>query len=157
MNIARIKLAAAAVLLACLALPEYTCSRYVGPDGRAVSAGPGGVPATPYREVQEKHYPLESFSVREIGSWLALLVFVWPWPVLAYWFRGTRGSLKRLIWMTEPLLSIGSGYVVWSVSSLGTRAAGAYLALAANAAYLGAWVAELRKSLRPGRENQPKE
>jgi hypothetical protein len=151
MNIGRIKLAAAAVLLACLALPEYTCSRFVGPDGQTLAAGPAGVPTTPYREVQEKHYPLESFSAREIGSWVSLLAFVWPWPALAYYRRirqrrGAQGAVRRLVRLGEPLLSIGSGYVIWTVSGLGTRAAGAYLALAANAVYLGAWVAELRKN-----------
>jgi hypothetical protein len=151
MNTTRIKLSAAVVLLACLALPEYTCSKYVGPDGRVVSAVPEGVPATSYKEIPEKHYPLESFSVREIGSWLTLLTFAWPWPVLAYWFRSTQwrgrhGALKRLVWLAEPLLLMGSGYVIWAASSLGTRAIGAFLALAANAAYLGAWVVELRKN-----------
>ncbi len=161
MNIARIKFAAAVVLLACLTLPEYTCTKYVGPDGQTVSAGPLGVPLTPYREVHEKHYPLESWSVRDIGFWLMLLAFAWPWPVLAYWFRSTHGSLKRvvwlkrMVWLAEPLLSIGSGYVVWTASSLGTRAAGAYLALAANAVYLGTWVAELREGPVRGPVREP--
>jgi hypothetical protein len=144
MNIARIKLAAAAVLLACLALPEYTCSKYVGPDGQVVSAAPEGAPPTAYREIQERHYPLESFDFRDIGSWLRLLVYTWPLPVLAYLRRGGRGVLKRLVSMAEPLLSIGSAYAVWASSSLGTRAGGAYVALGANAVYLFAWVAELR-------------
>jgi hypothetical protein len=149
MNIARIKLAAAVVLLACLALPEYTCSKYVGPDGQVVSAGPEGVPTTPYREIRERHYPLESFSVRDVGSWLTLLVFTWPWPVLIYFRRGTHGgALRRLVWLAEPLLSAGSAYAVWAASSLGTRAAGAYLAMAANAVYLCAWLADLRASAR---------
>lgn len=155
MKIAPIKLTAAAVLLACLTLPEYTCTKYVGPDGKEVSAGSEDRPTTAYREIQEKHYPLESFSVREIGSWLTLLAFVWPWPILVYWFRDTQWrvanrGLTRLVSLAEPLLSVGSGYVVWATSSLGTRAFGAYLALAANAAYLGAWVAEVRKSRQRG-------
>jgi hypothetical protein len=146
MNIARIKLGAAAVLLACLALPEYTCSKYVGPDGKAVSAGPEGVPATPYREIQEKHYPLEAFSASDVGSWLILLTYVWPWPVLAYSLRKRgNGALGRVVWLAELLLAMGSGYVVWASSSVGTRAAGAYFAMAADAVYLGAWVSELRK------------
>jgi len=154
-KLARIKLAAAGVLLACLALPEYTCSRFVGPDGQTLAAGPAGVPVTPYREVQEKHYPLESFSVGEVGSWVGLVAFVWPWPVLAYYWRirrglGAQGAVQRVVWLGEPLLSIGSGYVIWTVSGLGTRATGAYLALAADAVYLGAWAAELRKN-RTGR------
>src|SRR5579863_8258762 len=98
MNIGRIKLGASAVLLACLALPLYTCSKYVGPDGKAVSAGPEGVPTTPYREIHEKHYPLEAFSAGEIGSWLILLTFVWPWPLLAYSLRGgASGTTQRLV------------------------------------------------------------
>jgi hypothetical protein len=142
MNVAQIKLAAAVVLLGCLALPEYTCSKYMGPDGKVVSGVPEGASAASYREIQERHYPLESFSVRDGGSWVMILVFAWPWPVLAYQMRGTPTALKRLVWMAEPLLSMGSGYVVWASSSLGTRAAGAYLAMAANGVYLCAWVAE---------------
>jgi hypothetical protein len=142
MNIARIKLAAAALLLACLVLPEYTCTKYVGPDGKTVSAVPEGAPAAPYREIRESHYPLESFDVRDGGYWLRLLVFTWPLPVLAYLWRGTRGWLRRLVWLAEPLLSVLSAYAVLMSSSLGTRAVGAYLAMGANAGYLCAWVAE---------------
>ena len=150
MNIARIKLIAAAVLLACLALPEYTCTRYVGPDGKDVATGPAGVPTTPYTEIHEKHYPLESFDAGDFATWLRLLAYLWPWPILAYLFRKTkeRGALDRWVLVAEPLLSIGSGYLVWLASSVGTRAAGAYLAMAANAAYLCAWAAELRARRR---------
>jgi len=150
MNFARIKLAAAVLLLACLALPEYTCSRYVGPDGQAVSAGPNGVPTVPYREVREKHYPLETFNVQEIGWWIALLSFTWPWPVLVYWWRSrAHAGLARAVWVAEPLLAIGSGWVVWEASSVGTRAVGAYLAMVADATYLCAWIAEWRKGRAP--------
>lgn len=150
MNIARIKLAAAVVLLACLALPEYTCSKYVGPDGKQLSAGPEGVPTTPYTEIHEKHYPLESFDAGDLATWLRLLAYLWPWPILAYWLRKKqgRGALDRWVLVAEPLLSIGSGYLVWLASSVGTRAAGAYLGLAANVAYLCAWAAELRARRR---------
>jgi len=150
MGIERIKLVAAIVLLVCLALPEYTCSRYVGPDGQTVSAGPDGVPATPYREVRENHYPLETFNVREIGWWIALLSFTWPWPVLIYrWRTRTRAGAARAVWVAEVLLAIGSGWVVWEASSVGTRAVGAYLAMAADAVYLCACIAELRKRRAP--------
>ncbi len=145
MTIARIKLVAAAVLLACLALPEYTCSKYVGPDGKAVMAVPDGVPPTAYREIRERHYPLESFNARDVGSWLGLLVWMWPWPVLLYLRRGTHGALRRLVWLAEPVLAAGSAYAVWAASSLGSRAAGAYLAIAANGVYLCAWLADLRR------------
>ncbi|HEY4361605.1 MAG TPA: hypothetical protein VGN17_11570 [Bryobacteraceae bacterium] len=146
MNPTRVKLIAAIVLLICLALPEYTCSRYIGPDGQTLSAGPEGVPTTPYREVRENHYPLESFNLREIGWWIALLSFTWPWPVLIYWWRnGALGGLARAVWVAEPLLAIGSGWAVWEASSVGHRAVGAWLALAADAVYLGAWIAGLRK------------
>jgi hypothetical protein len=157
MDFAKIKLAAAAVLLACLALPEYTCSRFVGPDGQTVSAGPNGVPVAPYREVVEKHYPLESFSAQDFGSWLILLAFVWPWPILVYWRRSARsqGSLRKLVHFAEPPLALGSGYLIWLASSMGTRAAGAYLALAANAAYLGAWVTALLKRRRKSSRDVP--
>ncbi len=144
MNFSRIKLAAAAVLLACLVLPEYTCSKYVGPDGKVVAATPEGAPLASYREIQERHYPLESFDARDFGSWLKLLVFTWPLPVLAYLWRGKHGSFKHVVSWAEPLLSVGSAYAVWASSSLGTRAAGAYLALAANFVYLCAWLTELR-------------
>jgi hypothetical protein len=152
MNIARIKLAAAIFLLASLALPEYTCSKYVGPDGKVVSAVPEGAPPTSYRGIQERHYRLESFDMRDGGSWLALLVFLWPLPVLAYLWRGRAGRLKRLISMAEPLLAIGSAYAVWNFSSLGTRASGAYLALGADAVYLSVWVGQvvnLRRLVKP--------
>jgi hypothetical protein len=142
-NVSRIKLGAGVLLVACLALPQYTCSKYVGPDGKIVTFVPTGASKGAYREVLERHYPLESFEVREIDSWLILLTFVWPLPVLAYRWRGKPAVLKRAVWVAEPILAIGSTFWVWELSSVGTRAAGTYLALAANSVYLCAWVVDL--------------
>ncbi|MBZ5636295.1 MAG: hypothetical protein LAO55_24475 [Acidobacteriia bacterium] len=143
MSIKRIKLGAGVLLVACLALPQYTCSKYVGPDGKTVISVPTGAAQGAYREVLERHYPLESFEVLDIFSWLILLTFVWPLPVLAYHWRGKPAVLKRAVWLAEPILAIGSAYGVWELSSVGTRAIGTYLALAANSVYLCAWVVDL--------------
>ena len=141
----RFKIVAALALLASLALPQYTCDRYRGPDGRVVSAVPKGADASAYHEYREPHYALGSLDRADPGSWLVVVVYLWPVPVLWYALRVRTPRAKRVLWALEAILVAGSTYVIVFASSNGRRASGAYLGLAALGLYAVAWLVEVRR------------
>lgn len=144
----RLKLVGAALLLASLSLPQYTCALYRGPDGGVWSQLPPGADSSKYEPFTERHYALEELDALSLQTWLTILTFAWPVPLLAVRMRSRRPRLNRVLWWAEVFLIIGSGYLILVFSSLGARAAGAYVGFAGCLAYLGAWIAELRQSFR---------
>ena len=126
-----IKLIAACVLAASLALPQYTCE---------VRSPQGNEPAEGARVRTERHYALENFQPGEPADWLILAAFVWPLLVVLLRSRG-----QRLLRWLEPLLLAGSGWLIYGRSGVGRRAIGAYLAFTALALYGVAWLLELRR------------
>ena len=145
---ARLKLIAAVLLLASLALPQYTCARFRAPDGGVWSQLPPGADTTQYKPFTERHYALENFGVLNVVTWLTVVTFGWPLVVLGVRRRAGKGRMSAVLWWLEPLLSAGSGYFIFSLSALGTRAIGAYAGMGACLLYLGAWGVELRTRLR---------
>ena len=132
---------AAGLLLLSLALPSYTCAGYVAPDGSKVGSIPAGADSATYQPTRLPHYALKVWTPREAGFWIVLLAFSWPIPILALRRRpGTR--LSRWLWWVEPVCAIAGGWLIWQIATLGRPASGTYVALAATAILLGAWVTE---------------
>ena len=137
------KVGAAALLLVSLCLPQSSCTRneWVGPDGKTVSAVPSGAPPAAYRQVPvtDYSYALGSFDAGDFGSWLMLVTFTWPVPLLAYQWRGRRkGALRAIRFLELPLIA-GSAYIIF-FPSLGRREIGGYLAMVAVGLYFCAWL-----------------
>ncbi len=147
LTIPRIKLAAAVLLLAAIALPQYTCARYHGPDGAVWDAIPPGADSSAYHPFRESHYAVEAFGFTRWETWVTIAAFAWP-LALAVARPRLPARLGRVIWWFEPALAVISGYLILLFSSLGDRAVGAYLAVGALAVLLAAWVAELVRRLR---------
>ena len=79
-------------------------------------------------------------------------MFLWPLPLLAIATRRPSGRLTFAIWTAEPLLAIGSAYIIWLFASiLATPAVGAYLGVTAMALYLLAWLVQLWSRVRARR------
>jgi len=154
MNARHAKSLAALLLLAALALPQSTCAGYRGPDGRFVTRVPADAPPQSYQPAVERSYAYDEFRIRQPDTWLNVLVFLWPLPLLAITARRRSGRFGFALWVAEPLLAVGSAYFIWrSATILVTPAIGAYLALSAMALYLLAWLVELRD--RAGRAKTP--
>jgi hypothetical protein len=147
---ARLKLIAAVLLLAALALPQYTCARFRAPDGGVWSQMPANADSSQYQPFTERHYALENFDPANVVMWLTILAFGWPLAVFGVRRRAGKGRVSAGLWWLEPLLAAGSGYFIFALSSLGTRAIGAYLGLGACLLYIGAWAVELRARFRRG-------
>lgn len=145
---ARFKLIAALLLVASLALPQYTCARFRAPDGGVWSQLPPGADTSQYQPFSERHYALENFSAANVVAWLTIVAFGWPLVVLGVRRRAGKGRMSAVLWWFEPLFAAGSGYFIFEFSGLGTRAIGAYLGMGACLLYLGAWGVELRARWR---------
>lgn len=105
-------------------------------------------PPPPPGEVKYNyHYAWSSFDANEPGDYLALLVFLWPIPVLLLeLFARRRWLLLTLLWL-QPLLCLGAGYVLYMRTFLEQLWTGGYMAFAALAAYLFASLYALTREL----------
>ena len=142
-----LKRLATALLLLSLALPSYTCSGYVGPDGRRVGEIPTGADRAAYQPARVPHYALESYTPGEVGFWVVLLAFTWPIPILIL-RRREMTRLSRWLWWAEPVCAIAAGWLIWAIATLGRPAIGTYLALGATGILVLAWLAEARRVWR---------
>jgi hypothetical protein len=79
--------------------------------------------------------PYKMFSAQELLSWLMLLSFFWPVPVLMYFYLGKRKAILTGITVVEPFFCIGAGYMVWAISTLGEILFAGCLALGAIISY----------------------
>lgn len=75
--------------------------------------------------------PYKMFSAGELLSWLMLLSFFWPVPVLTYFYFVKRKVILTGLTMVEPLVCIGSGYMVLAISTMGDILFAGCLALGA--------------------------
>ena len=143
----RARLIAAVALLLSVALPSYTCSGYVGPDGRTVTSIPSGTDSAQYRGTRIRHYPLQDVDVTDIwdvvGTFFVILTFVWPVPFLFYRRRRGPTPPHRGLISAEAVLAVASAYWIYVLASIGRLAIGTYIALAADAVLLASSLAEL--------------
>lgn len=142
MTFARIRMAATLVLLACLALPSYSCERYIGPDGGTVDHIPAGEDPAQYRDARIYHYPLEMATQGPVQGLAIVLAFTWPVAILVYRRRRSPENVSRWILWLSALLAVASGFVVLLGASFGRPATGTYLALIANLVLLADGAAE---------------
>ena len=135
-------------MIASAALPFYTCTSYVDETGKAVEVEPGAaLPPGVHAEV-EAHRPIENFDLRDPGSYLLMLVFLWPLALV-----GIRAAVRsprglRVILVAELLLMIGSGWVFYEHSGVGDRAWGVAVAFGGLALYALVWGLEVGASIR---------
>jgi hypothetical protein len=145
---ARWKLLAALLLVASAALPQYTCVTYRAPDGGMWQTLPPGADSTRYERLVEPHYAFEHWNPGLPEHWLTVLCFGWPLAVLGIRSRSRLPRVKAVLWWLEPLLAVGSGYLILVFSGFGQRAVGAYLGLAACGAYFVTWAYEALSRFR---------
>lgn len=113
----RLKLISAVLLIASAALPQYTCVQYRAPDGALWQSIPSGADSSRYQRVVERHYAFESFDPARQESWLTVIAFAWPVAVIALRTRNRWPVLNSVLWGLEPLLALGSGYLILLFSS----------------------------------------
>ena len=132
-----LKLVGAILLLVSLALPMASCTRFEDEEGNRVEVVDGDPHPEGIKEVVTYNYALENFDPTEISSWAVLLTFVWPIIIVGILFWLKRGRIVVVLRILEPLLVIGSFYMVYWISSflVTRREWGAYLAFLALGVY----------------------
>ena len=94
-------------------------------------------------------YAKDWFVLTEWQGWLTLFTFSWPLMMLLIKWRSRRIRESQATQCVEILLCLGSGYVIWALSSFGERLVGAYVALTGIGLYLMAAVGDsIRSGLR---------
>ena len=140
MSLDRVKTGAALLLLACLALPAYTCDGYAGPFGIKVDKIPSEANPADYHPVRIPHYPLEG---SRSTAYLCVVILAFSWPVPFFIYRRLRAPVPRWVLWLEPFVALPSSLFILEESMFGRPAYGTYLALAANLVLLADGVAEV--------------
>ncbi|MBN1833257.1 MAG: hypothetical protein JW896_14225, partial [Deltaproteobacteria bacterium] len=84
----------------------------------------------------EYTYAKDCFVLTEWQGWPSLFSFSWPLIVLLGRWRSSKIRESQVTQWMEILLCLGSGYVIWALSSFGQRLFGAYVVLSGMALYL---------------------
>lgn len=134
-----LRIIAMALILCSLALPLSRCERY-----RVESENINTVTKNEAVEI-EYTYAKDWFVLTEWQGWLAILSFSWPLIVILGRWRSNKIRESQVTLWTEIFLCLGSGYVIWAVSSFGERLFGAYVVLSGMALYL---IAAVRDTIR---------
>lgn len=104
-------------------------------------------PPAPGQVKYNYHYAWSDFDADEPGDYLALLVFLWPIPVLLIeLFARKRWLYLTLLWL-QPFLCLGAGYFLYLRTFLEQLWTGGYMAFVALAAYLFASLYALTREL----------
>jgi hypothetical protein len=143
------------IVLASLALPQSTCVKYVSPSGETTFVAPQRARADEYQRIAEHSYALDSFSASDAASWVLLVTFLWPTVFAGHALLRPPARSRRVLRWVEPLLLIGSVYVVWHLALFETRALGNYLALGGFGVYALGWALTFRQRRAPAPSGAP--
>jgi inner membrane protein len=138
---ANVKRVAAVLLFVALFLPLSRCARQA-------PVPPGGEPQANAPVTYEYSYAWTRFDAGNAGSYLAILSFLWPLPILLWEaFSKRRTALVVLLWL-QPLLCLGSAWLIYMRTLLEQPWTGAWLAWTALSAYFLASVCALVSDVR---------
>ena len=135
-----IKLFAATLLLLSFFLPMSSCS-YTVPINEDAT-----VPGAETRTMI--NYPMQYVELNEVGSWLNILAFFWPLPlILLQWRSQGRKYSPVLIWF-GLFLSVMSVAAVYTWADIGTPMVGAWVGGGAAIALFIVYLTELVEFFR---------
>jgi hypothetical protein len=135
-----IKLLAACLLLLSFFLPMSSCSYTVPIDRDA---------ADPNTETRTSiMYAREYVDLDEIGGWLNILAFFWPFPLLLLQWRFSGRKYSYLLTGSGVFLAAFSTAVVYTWADIGKPLIGAYMGGGAVLLLFGVYAAELVQFFR---------
>jgi hypothetical protein len=135
-----IKIIAAVLLLLAFFLPMSSCSYNVTIDSD------GAETRTEKRVVI--NYAREYVDLGEVGAWLNILAFTWPFPLLFLQWRYRGRKYSVLLTWTGLFLSLMSAVAVYTWADIGTPLIGAYVGGGATLLLFGSYAAELMGYIR---------
>jgi hypothetical protein len=145
---------ASLAMLAALALPAYTCSGYVAPNGQIFTGIPTGADSAAFRPTQIAHYPMEGVTPSDAETWW--VIFAYGWPVAWLGLRRSRRIARHraTLAITQGLLAVAAGFLIFG-SMMGKLASGTYVALGALSILLGDALYDLWTIIRTRRATVP--
>jgi hypothetical protein len=86
--------------------------------------------------VDNYNIPYKGIDPLEPASWILLLTFIWPIPILILNFYGRPAKVISVLKIIEPIACIGTGYVVICISFIfGDPLFAGYMATGAISCY----------------------
>ena len=149
-NLQAIKILAACLLLISFFLPMSSCSYTVPIElgGEEGVSGAGNIPTETRTTIM---YPREYVDLDEIGSWLNILAFTWPFLLFLLQWRCSGRRYSVLLTWSGLFLSVLSVAAVFTWADIGKPLIGAYVGGGAALALLGSYTTELIQHFREGR------
>jgi hypothetical protein len=153
-NPRKIKVILAIILLLSILLPLSSCTHYTDPDGSTIHLEENQKLPDNAQKITTYNYVLSNFDAGALFSWLLILCYTWPIPILIHRYKSKREKLKKVIWFIEPLLLIGSSVLIHMAANVMSTALaiGTYLAISANSAYGIVWLQELISKIKKKKE-----
>ena len=138
MAVQKIKTLLAIILLICVFLPLSRCTTYT-PQSTPVSAT-GDKSIVPLEKSvikQDKDFvPIKEVQVADPGSWIYILPFIWPLPLIAVQARAKKSWLKWTLRLLELALIAFSIYCLYFWINMGATLIGGYAAIICIISYL---------------------
>ena len=142
-----IKILAACMLLLSFFLPMSSCS-YTVPIELGVEEGASDTGRVPTETKTAIMYAREYVDLDEIGGWLNILAFTWPFPLLLLQWRFSGRKYSYLLTGSGILLAVFSAAVVYTWADIGKPLIGAYVGGGAAIALFVLYVTELVQFFR---------
>ena len=138
------------MLLISFFLPMSSCS-YTIPVELGVEEGASGTGEVPTETRTAIMYAREYVDLDEIGGWLNILAFTWPFFLLLLQWRLSGRKYSYLLTGSGVLLAVFSAAVVYTWADIGKPLIGAYVGGSAALALFGAYIVELVKFFKKRR------
>ena len=142
-----LKILAACLLLLSFFLPMSSCS-YTVPIELGVGEGASDTGNVPSETRTSIMYAREYADLDEIGGWLNILAFFWPFPLLLLQWRFSGRKYSYLLTGSGVFLAAFSAAVVYTWADIGNPLVGAYVGGGAAIALFVLYVNELVQFFR---------
>ena len=144
MNLQKIKIILAFVLLLCAFLPLSRCTTYAPPSSVSTSQGELNVKSKEPSDhkTYEDFVPVKEVKLTTPKSWIYILPFLWPLPLMFVQAQAKRAWLKWTLSLLELILIAFSIYCIYFWVNMGTTLIGGYVAIICIISYLLMFLAE---------------
>ncbi len=120
------------LLLLCLALPISQCTQ------KKTDLKPSNTSHVINQPVHRAtvYYPHNYIDFGDFSGYIVLAAYIWPALIAITRIRKWKPQAELIILFFEVLFCFGSGWLIYTIGSVGQRLIGGYLAMAALAVYL---------------------
>ncbi len=141
-----IKAASVVLLLIAFAFPLSRCSS--DSNNSPANSDDKNIQLDQNKSTYTYEYAWSDFDPRDVSSWLILIVFFWPIPVVIYEIVSRKVYRRIWILLIQVLLAAGSIYMIYLRTFLNELWYGGYLSYIALSIFLASSVIEIIFTIR---------